>query len=143
MDIQTALGIISPFDVISITLEEKIIISKSPPEGFNPISVLVEKAEKFVMLGSQSTRNPTYWNCTFGKTKDEVPEWKELLENEIAASESFDVNVINMDNNSNVMEISGEIFLLAINCKELTKELVKEIKCAKVHTVFGPIDLTV
>ena len=140
MDIISAVKLLSPLDVVVLTVECKEIVKKSEIEKLEPASILFDKAEKLVLLGDYATRNPTYWNVTQGAKKEDTPEWEKALVAELSRSK-LDVKVTDLDNNSNVVDASCEVYLLAINCDKLTKEYTKEIKCAKAHTAFGPIEL--
>ena len=141
MELSKATKLFSPLEVIVLTIESKDIVKKSDSE--KPISsLLADKVESFISVGEYATRNPTYWNVSGGKKKDEVQNWRHALCVEIENSK-LNVKVTDLDNNNNVVETSCEVSMLVVNFKELSKELMKEIKCARVHTVFGQIELQV
>lgn len=131
---------ISPFTSVILTLEVQKILKKDEIESIDPAELLVDKVETFLKVGDVPTRNVTYWNLTKGSDMSEVPNWRELLINEISDSK-MDVVVHDLDITKEVMEVSCEISLLAFNCRQLTKELLKEIKCARIHTASGQIDV--
>lgn len=131
---------ISPFTSVILTLEVQKILKKDEIETIDPAELLLDKVETFLKVGDVPTRNVTYWNLTKGSDMSEVPNWRELLINEISDSK-MDVVVHDLDITKEVMEVSCEISLLAFNCRRLTKELLKEIKCARIHTASGQIDV--
>ena len=140
MNIMDAIESISPFTSVVLTLEVQKIVKKQGSESINPAELLIEKVETFLRVGDVPSRNITYWNIAKGADMSEVPNWKELLINEISNSK-MEVMVQDLDITKEVMEVSCEISLLAFNCKRLTKELLKEIKCAKIHTASGQIEV--
>ena len=140
MKLQEAIKLMSPLDVLCLTLETKGVVRKND-ENFQPGSLLAGKVEKLISIGDHPTRNPTYWNVSGGTGSSEVPNWKDLLISELEASPSFNVKLTDLDNNSNVMEVSCEISLLVINCNNMGQELMKDVKCARIRTVFGSVDV--
>lgn len=140
MNLMRSLNLFSSLDILTIRLEEKGILKKTETQNY--ASVIADKVEKFALLGPKSINNPIYWNITQGKKREETPDWRERLETHLSSLPSFNVKVHSLDNSSIVAEVSCEISLLVLNCKELTKELVGEIKCARVLTHFGYFELT-
>lgn len=140
MHILDAIEKISPFTSVILTLTEQKILKIEEVETINPAELIVPKVEKFLNVGDVPTRNITYWNITKGSDMSEVPNWRELLINEISNSK-MEVVVHDLDITKEVMEVSCEISLLSFNCKQLTKELLKEIKCARIHTASGQIEV--
>ena len=142
MHLLETLKVLSPLDVVVLTIEEQKIVKKGDVENCIPAAFLIEKAEKFLMLGEFPTRNVSYWNATQGKEKSETPDWELFLIKELSSSK-MEMNVQEMDNTKDIVQVSCEIYMIAHNCMQLTKELLKEVKCARVHTAFGPIDVEV
>ena len=142
MNILETIKVLSPLDVVVFTIEEQRIVKKKEVDDCVPASFLTEKAEKFLMLGEFPTRNVSYWNISSGKEKSEIPEWELLLIKELSSSK-MELDVQEMDNTKDIVKVSCEIYMIAHNCKQLTNELLKEVKCARVHTAFGPIDVQV
>jgi len=142
MHLIESIKLFSPLDVIILTIEDQKIIKKSETDDCIPASFLLEKAEKFIHLGEFPTRNITYWNATAGKTKEEVLDWNERLIGELSNSK-LEWEVQELDNTKNILKVSCEIYMIVHNCAALTNELLKEVKCARVHTAFGPIDVEI
>jgi hypothetical protein len=142
MTLQNALKICSPLDIIEFEIETQEIVKKKDLETLVPSSLLVKKAEKFIEVGKMPERNPTYWNATEGKRKEEVHDWEDKLATALALERKFVVNQQELDNNSLVISVVSSISMLLVNCKDLPREQIKEAKCATVFTAFGPISLT-
>ncbi len=142
MHIIESIKLLSSLDVVVLTIEEQKVIKKSEIDDCIPASFLVEKAEKFIHLGEFPTRNITYWNATAGKAKEEVPDWNDRLIKELSHSK-MEWEVQNLDNTKDVLKVSCEIYMIAHNCDVLNNELLKEVKCARVHTAFGQIDVEI
>jgi len=142
MHLIESIKLFSPLDVIILTIEDQKIIKKSETDDCIPASFLLEKAEKFIHLGEFPTRNITYWNATAGKTKEEVLDWNERLIGELSNSK-LEWEVQELDNTKNILKVSCEIYMIVHNCAALTNELLKEVKCARIHTAFGPIDVEI
>lgn len=142
MHILEAIKVLSPLDVVILTLENQTLVKKSELDECLPASFLVSKVEKFIQLGEFPTRNVTYWNVSEGKTKEETEDWNEKLIKELTSSK-MSVKVQELDNTKNIVEVSCEIYLIVHNCSQLTKELLKEVKCARIHTAFGQIDVEI
>ena len=137
MQVQNKLKIFSSHNVMTVVIECSGILKKTDTNS--PAMLLLEKAEKFLTFGEYCHFNPTYWKIANGKIRDEIPEWKSLLVNELTSSPGYNLKVTDLDNKSNVVEVSSEISLLVANCYELPDELIKEMKCATVHTAYGPV----
>lgn len=142
MHIIESIKLLSSLDVVVLTIEEQKVIKKSEIDDCIPASFLVEKAEKFIHLGEFPTRNITYWNATAGKAKEEVPDWNDRLIKELSCSK-MEWEVQDLDNTKDVLKVSCEIYMIAHNCDVLNNELLKEVKCARVHTAFGQIDVEI
>lgn len=140
MNLLRSLSLFSSLDILTIRLEEKGILKKTDLQNFS--AIIADKVEKFALLGPKNINNPIYWNITQGKKKEETPDWRKMLEAHVSNLPSFNVKVYDLDNSSIVAEVSCEISLLVLNCKELTDELVGEIKCAKILTHFGSFEIT-
>lgn len=139
--IQDAFQICSPFDVVEFEIEAQEIVKKKDLEHFVPSSLLVKKAEKFIEVGKMPERNPTYWNVSEGKKKEDIADWEDRLAVALALEHKFVVNQQELDNNSLVTTVVSSISMLLVNCKDLSKEQIKESKCATIFTAFGPIKL--
>ena len=142
MQLVDFLKLLSPLDVVVLTLEEQVIIKSFEVDECVPASFLLEKAEKFIHLGEFPTRNITYWNTTEGKTKEEVSDWDEKLIKELSHSR-MEWELQELDNTKKVMKVSCEIYMIAHNCSSLSRELLKEVKCARVHTAFGQFEVEI
>ena len=142
MKLFDAIKVISPLDVISLTIETQEIVKKESLDDCLPASFLLKKAEELIMLGEFPTRNITYWNATEGLQKNVFPDWEERLISVLTNSNMI-LSVQNLDNTKSVMKISCEIFMLAHNCAQLTNESLKGVICAKVNTAFGTIDVEI
>jgi len=142
MHINECLKVLSPLDVVVLTLEAQSLVKKDKIDDCTPASFLIPKVEKFISVGEFPTRNVTYWNISEGKIKEEIPDWEERLIKELSNS-NMTIKVQELDNTKNVVEVSCEIYMIAHNCTQLSKELLGEVKCAKVLTVFGPIDVEI
>ena len=142
MKLVEIIRVLSPLDVVVLTLEAQEVVKKDKLEDCLPASFLLPKAEKLIHLGEFPTRNVTYWNATEGKLKDEVPDWNERLIKELTNSK-MTIKVQELDNTKDVVEVSCEIYMIAHNCTQLNKELLKEVKCARVHTAFGQLDVEI
>ena len=130
--------ILSPRDVVVLTVETKEVIKRSEINDQKLASLLLHKAEKLVFAGEFPTENPTYRNMTNGIAKEEVTDWRDNLINELSKSK-MKMKVQQLDNTKDVVEVSCEVYMIAHNCKQLNKQLLKEVKCARAHTTFGPI----
>lgn len=137
-----SIKLLSPLDLVVLTIEEQKVIKKSEINDCVPASFLLEKAEKFIHLGEFPTRNVTYWNVSSGKTKEEVPDWNERLIKELSHSK-IEWDVQDLDNTKDILRVSCEIYMIVHNCNVLNNELLKEVKCARVHTAFGQIDVEI
>ena len=142
MHILDCIKVLSPVDVVVLTLETQNIVKKDKVEDCIPASFLIPLVERFVHLGEFPTRNVTYWNVTEGKDKEEIFNWEERLIKELTSS-NMTISIQELDNTKDVVKVSCEIYMLAHNCMQLTKELLKEVKCAKVLTAFGPIEVEI
>lgn len=142
MHILEAIKVLSPLDVVVLTLENQALVKKSELDECLPASFLVPKVEKLIQLGEFPTRNVTYWNVSEGKIKEETEDWNEKLIKELTSSK-MSVKVQELDNTKNIVEVSCEVYLIVHNCSQLTKELLKEVKCARIHTAFGQIDVEI
>jgi hypothetical protein len=142
MHLIETLKVLSPLDVIVLTIEEQKIVKKKEVENCVPAAFLIDKAEKFLLLGEFPTRNVSYWNATQGKEKSETADWELSLIKELSNSR-MEISVQEMDNTKSIVQVSCEIYMIAHNCILLTKELLKEVKCARVHTAFGPIEVEI
>lgn len=137
-----SIKLLSPLDLVVLTIEEQKVIKKSEINDCVPASFLLEKAEKFIHLGEFPTRNVTYWNVSSGKIKEEVPDWNERLIKELSHSK-IEWDVQDLDNTKDILRVSCEIYMIVHNCNVLNNELLKEVKCARVHTAFGQIDVEI
>ena len=142
MTLQNAIQICSPLDIVEFEIEIQEIVKKKDLENLVPSALLVKKAEKFLQAGQMCERNPTYWNATEGLKREDVPDWDNKLATALALERKFIVNQQELDNNSLVTTVVASISMLLLNCKDLSKEQIKEAKCATVFTAFGPIRLT-
>ena len=142
MHLIDSIKLLSPLDVIVLTIEEQKVVKIADIDDCIPASFLIEKAEKFLHMGEFPTRNITYWNATEGKTKEESPDWNEKLIKELSHSK-MEWELQELDNTKKVMKVSCEIYMIAHNCELLSRELLKEVKCARVHTAFGQIEVEV
>lgn len=142
MHILDCIKVLSALDVVVLTLEAQEIVKRESLDDCVPASFLLPKVEKFIHLGEFPTRNVTYWNATEGKTKEEVTDWELRLIRELTNS-NMTVKVQGLDNTKDVVQVSCEICMIAHNCTQLSKELLKEVKCARVHTAFGQIDVEI
>lgn len=141
MHIQKALKILSPLDVITFKIKDQAIVKKKDIQESNFASFLVPKALKFLNSGEHSERNPTIWKILDNKKREELEDLNEKLSSELASSPQFHVNLEELDNNNQVITVTSEVSMLALNCKFLEKDLLKETKCATAHTAFGKLDL--
>ena len=142
MDLNSTLKLLSPLDVLVFTIETQSIVKTDAVDDCIPAKFLIPKAESLIMTGEFPTRNITYWRSTEGKTKEEVDDWEFRLISALSNS-NLQVNVLDLDNTSKVVEASCEVYMLAVNCGALSASQLKEVKCARAHTAFGPIDLAI
>jgi len=140
MHLLQAIKVLSPLDVVVLTLEESRLLKKQNIDDCVPASFLFEKADRLISVGNVPTRNVTYWNVSQGQEKDKVSDWQEKLISELSNSK-MNVEVQDLDNTKDIVKVSCEVYMIVHNCEQLTKELLKDVKCARVHTAFGPIEV--
>lgn len=138
---EKAVAIASGFDIITLVIEDQQIVQKNNIESYVPGSALVKKAEKYITVGSDWEKNPTCWAAFEGAPLSSLPDWQDRLAKVLTNSQSLRVNWSDLDNNTRVATVASEISVLATNCRALTPSLIKEVKCAKIFTAFGQIDL--
>ena len=143
MHIKKALKILSPLDVIVFQIREQSIVKKSELENFNFSKILTQKAMKFLSVGERPDRNPMLWNIVETRKIEEVQDLSDQLANALSQTKSYDVNLEDLDNNSQVATVTSEVSMLALNCKEMSPDLLKEARCATAHTAFGTLDLEI
>ena len=141
ISLKTATQILSPYDVLEIVVESREIIRKDE-ENFDPTSILVRKVNPILHQGTSCQKNPTYYKIAEGKKSSEISNWNDLLISELKNSSHHSVKVTDLDNNTNVVEVMSSIHLAILNCAVLTKEQIKEIKCAKAFTPYGQIEIS-
>ena len=141
ISLQRALQALSPLDIIVFDIEAQDIVKKKDLENFLPATILSKKAESFIFTGEMSERNPTYWNLSEGMKKEEVVDWDKKLAIELAGDLKFSVKHEELDNNSLVTTVASSVSMLLMNCKDLSKEQIKEAKCAKIFTAYGPLEV--
>ena len=142
MHVLDCIKLISPIDIVVFTLEVQEIVKKDKVDDCIPAAFLIPLVERFIHLGEFPTRNVTYWNATGGKVKEETSDWEERLIKELTNS-NMTISIQSLDNTKDVVKISCEIYMIAHNCMQLNKELLKEAKCAKVLTAFGSIEVEI
>lgn len=140
ISIEKALEIFSPLDAVVFLVEVQIIVKKRDKEKFDPLFAIAKEVEKYIIVGEHPERNPTYWQATQGKKHVEIEDWSERIRKVIEFSNPS-VNWTDLDNNSLVVTVASEFSMLLINCKDLTPNMIKELKCATIHTAFGKISL--
>lgn len=142
MKLFDAIKVMSPLDVVSLTIETHEIVKKDVLNDIIPATFLLEKAEELIMLGEFPTRNITYWNVSEGHQKENVPDWRDRLIS-VLSNSNMTLSVQNLDITKSVMKVSCEIFMLVHNCSQLTSEHLKGVKCARVNTAFGTVDVEI
>lgn len=140
VSLEKAIDIFSPLDAVVLQLETQTIVRKKDRDQFDPLLEMSRAVEKYILVGEHAERNPTYWQATMGKKKEETEDWLERIRKVLEFS-SPRVNWTDLDNNNLVVTVASEFSMLLVNCKDLTPELTKELKCATIHTAFGKINL--
>ena len=141
MNLKTAIQILSSYDILEITISAREIIRKDISD-FDPTSMLLRKANPLLQQGIDPQKNPTYYKISEGKKSSKIPDWNDLLIAELKNSSYHSVKITDLDNNNNVVEVMSSIHLAILNCSVLTKEQIKDIKCAKAFTLYGQIEIS-
>jgi len=126
---------LSDLDIVTLTLQTKKIVSKN--EAFDAAQAALPLLKSIVSVGKFPSRNPTVWVVTEGYQHSPAEldtAYKRLI------TKNSDVNVIELDNNSYVTEVTFGVQLLVVNCKDLSPDQVKDIQCATVKTAYGPVE---
>ena len=130
--------IFAPLDYVVITKKYEFMcpIDEDPdlPEIF------FNDAKAILGTGDYPSRNPTCWHIFGGKEIEvDSEEWKRGVLNFYRLTAAAEVS--ELDNDRDFVSLEAIFEVLVVNARQFTPNLIEELKCAIVKTVFGDFPL--